>query len=174
VPQAKIFAACLATAGALGIGLVIAAWTVEPQAQLGLVELPDHVTRLAFGVDAEQLDPDFVGKDVRPGAEQDTALPGPPVRVRVNAEELAFLGLGDLAVATYVVERYVPQLSVCYGADELGQVDQLHIDLSGGRALARHPDPEREACLAGLIKPWPWPADLSGSLSLSLRVGASI
>lgn len=164
--QAKIFAACLISAGALGIGLVIAAWSAEPDPQLGLVELPDHVTRLAFGVDAQRLDPDF--------EPQDTAGPGPPLRVRVTAEDLAFLGLGDLAVSTYVVERYVPQLSVCYGAEDLGEVDQVQIDLSGGRAQARHADPEREACLAGLIKPWPWPDDLSGSLTLSLRVGASI
>jgi hypothetical protein len=166
VSETKIFAACLASAGALGIGLVIAAWSVEPQAQLGLVQLPDHVTRLAFGVDAQRLDPDF--------EVQDTALPGPPLQVRVTAEDLAFLGLGDMAVSTYVVERYVPQLSVCYGGEDLGQVDQVQIDLSGGHAQARHPDPEREACLASLIKPWPWPDDLSGSLTLSLRVGASI
>ncbi len=161
--EAKIFAACLASAGALGIGLVIAAWSAEPDPQLGLVQLPDHVTRLAFGVDAQRLDPDF--------EVQDTAA---PLRVRVTAEDLAFLGLGDLAVSTYVVERYVPQLSVCYSAEELGELDQIQIDLSGGRAQARHPDPEREACLASLIKPWPWPDDLSGSLTLSLRVGASI
>lgn len=170
--EAKIFAACLATAGALGIGLVIAAWTVEPQAQLGLVELPDHVTRLAFGVDAEELYPKPAPDFER--LELDTAGPFLPLKVRVNAEDLAFLGLGDMAVSTYVVERYVSQLSVCYTAEELGQVDQLQIDLSGGRAQARHPDPEREACLASLIKPWPWPDDLSGSLTLRLRVGASI
>ena len=131
--EAKIFAACLASAGALGIGLVIAAWSAEPDPQLGLVQLPDHVTRLAFGVDAQRLDPDF--------EVQDTAA---PLRVRVTAEDLAFLGLGDLAVSTYVVERYVPQLSVCYSAEELGELDQIQIDLSGGRAQARHPDPERE------------------------------
>lgn len=164
--EAKIFAACLATAGALGVGLVIAAWTQDPDPQLGLVQLPDHVTRLAFGVDAERLDPDFEG--------QDTALPGPPPKVRVTTEDLAFLGLGDMAVTTYVVERYAAQLSVCYAADELGELDQVQIDLSGGHAQARHPDPERQACLASLIKPWPWPDDLSGSLTLSLRVGASI
>ncbi len=164
--ESKNFAACLAISSTLGVGLAIAAWTAESDVRMGLVEIPDRITRVAFGVDAQQLDSDPL--------RQDTALSGPPVRVRVNAEDLSFLGLGDLAVTTYVVERYVPQLSVCYGADELGQVDQLQIDLSGGRAQARHPDPGREACLASLIKPWPWPDDLSGSLSLSLRIGASI
>lgn len=164
--ESKTFAACLAIAGTLGIGLAIAAWTAESDVHLGLVEIPEHITRVAFGVDTQQLDSDSVG--------QDTALPGPPLRVRVNAEDLSFLGLGDLAVTTYVVERYVAQLSVCYSAEELGQVDQLQIDLSGGRAQARHPDPEREACLASLIKPWPWPDDLSASLTLRLRIGASI
>lgn len=161
--QSQVFFAFLAFCGAMGAALGLAAWMRAPTEEIAIQQLPDHVTRLAFGVDAQALDPEAI----------DTGDWQPPP-TRVHVQDLEYLGLGDMAVATYMVERYAHRLSACYDSADQGAVDWLQVDLAQGEASVVHPDPERARCVESLVSAWPWPHSLSGSLRVGLRAGAAI
>ncbi len=129
-----------------------------------MVDLPAHVTRLAFGVD-HWPEPE------EPGCFEEIVLePVPVARRRVYIDDLTFLGEGDWALAATLVRRRSGELSTCYTDEEVSD-ERLEIALMGWGAPSVSGAGERDACIAQTVEAWPWPQDLVGRVSISLRTG---
>lgn len=132
------------------------------------VELPSHVTRLAFGVD-EWPEPE------EPGCFEEIVIeevPEPAPRHTVRLAEAAFVGEGDWELGVSLVRKRVGDLRVCYDEDASETFEVTLTDWSTPRVAGV--DDERAACLAERLDAWPWPQDLSGRMVLSLHVGTLI
>ena len=149
---------------AVGAFAIHALSSVEPSG--AVVDLPAHVTRLAFGVDQWPSPEEpgcFEQVELQPAPQAD------PNRRRVYVEDLTFLGEGDWALGATLVRRRSNELALCY--DEDVEDERLEIALQGWGAPRVSGAGEREACIAEAVAAWPWPQDLVGRVSISLRTG---
>jgi hypothetical protein len=151
-------------ATAVGAFAIHALSSVEPGE--AVVDLPAHVTRLAFGVDSWP-------EPREPGCFEELVLepvPEPVARRRVYVDDLTFLGEGDWALGATLVRRRSDELSACYADEEVSD-QRLEIALQGWGRPTVSGAGERSDCIADTVASWPWPQDLVGRVSISVRTG---
>lgn len=129
------------------------------------VELPVHMTRLAFGTDAWP-------EPEEPGCFEEIVLEPVPSSRTVHLADAAFVGAGDWELGVTLVRRRVGDLKVCYDEDA---AETVEITLeTWADPVVSGVSPERAACLTERLGDWPWPQDLAGRMVLSLRAGTLI
>ncbi|MCP4807786.1 MAG: hypothetical protein GY913_09630 [Proteobacteria bacterium] len=161
------FHVSLGLCSTLCIGFAIHAFT-SVDTDASTVQLPTHVTRLAFGVD-EWPEPE------EPGCFEELVLedvPEPAPRHTVRLADVAFVGEGDWELGATLIRRRVSDLRVCYDDETLERVE-VTIDTWGDPRVAGVSD-ERASCLSERLGDWPWPQELSGRMVMSLQVGTLI
>ncbi|HJN77827.1 MAG TPA: hypothetical protein QGF58_28170 [Myxococcota bacterium] len=136
----------------------------RPSSEIHLEDLNASVVLVAFDVSE-------VPTPRRPTAFElpDGHLAAGPTTSQVTVEQLSFEGTGDWSLGSYVLDQKVAELGSCYeAAAKADGLDTLVVDL--GRSVeVRAGRVSSAECLRGQFAAWPWPGDLEGRLTLTLR-----
>ncbi len=156
------FGVCAAVVGAF----VVYAFTWAEQPGDPRIELPPHVTRIAFGLEQWPVREEE-------GCEWPLLIESEPASGRsIQLVDLTFVGEGDWDIGATLLRRRVRELHVCYGADADETVEVRLRDWAGPEVLAD--DSTRAACIQEKLEDWSWPQDLQGRVRLQVRAGHMI